>query len=186
MSMAILDGPTPNLGTVEFEGMQAPGFGSDKAVGTGRSAAKAFFKEVQNWLGPSKSMIPAGAARRPHAGRFVRARFEVFGTEGVETTTGNFELVGSFDGAEPQFPKTIQNVTNEGRRMSMKQLLVLFKKADSTRAASRASHFVGLRYAPASSMTGPWGPPIDVHLSCFANYRNCPVLLAPRQQIPLG
>ena len=66
--------------------------------------------------------------------------------------------------------------------MPMEQLWVLFKKVDSARPAPRASPFVGLRYAPASSRTGPWGPPTHVHLSCFANYKICPVLLAPRQQ----
>ena len=109
-------------------------------------------------------MITAGAARHPHVGRLVRAGFEVFGAEGIETAAGNLELVARFGGAEPPFPKTIQNVTNEGRRMPMEQLLVLFKKLASARAAPRASHSVGLRYAPASSMTGPWG--LSIHLRC--------------------
>jgi hypothetical protein len=73
-------------------------------------------------------------------GRFVGAGFEVFGTEGIETAAGNFELVGRFGGAEPQFPKTIQNVTNEGRCMPMEQLWELFKKVDWAPAApSRSS-----------------------------------------------
>ena len=41
--------------------------------------------------------------------------------------------------------------------MPMEQLLVIFKSLDSTRAAPRASHFVGLRFAPASSKPGPAG-----------------------------
>jgi hypothetical protein len=100
-------------------------------------------------------MIPAGTIRDPHVSRFVGAGFEVFGAEGIETTAGNLELVSRIEGTEPQSPKTLQNVTNEGRRMPMEQLLVLFKKVGSTLAASRASHFVDLRFAPASSMTGP-------------------------------
>ena len=94
--------------------------------------------------------------------RFVRAGFEVFGAEGIESAAGDLELVSRFGGVEPPLAKTLQNVTNEGGRMPMEQLLVLFKNVGSTRAASRASHFVGLRFAPASSMTGPWGPLISV------------------------
>src|ERR1039457_2076285 len=160
MSVVILEGPTSNLGPVELSGVQAQGFGSDKAIGAGRGAAQALFEEAQNGLGPSRSMIPAGTTRDPHVSRFVGAGFEVFGTEGIETAAGNFELVGRFGGAEPQFPKTSQNVTKEGRCMPMEQLWVLFKKVESARAAPRASHFVGLRYASASSMTGPWDTPI--------------------------
>ena len=160
MSVVSLEGPSSNLGPIELEGVQAQGFGSDKAIGAGRGAAQALLEEAQNGLGPSRSMISAGTARHPQVGRFVRAGFEVFGTEGIETAAGNFELVGGLGGAEPQFPKAIQNVTNEGRCMPMEQLWVLFKKLDSAHAAPRASHFVGLRYAPASSMTGPWGTPI--------------------------
>ena len=107
-------------------------------------------------------MIPAGTARDPDVGRFVGAGFEVFGAQGIESAAGNLELVSRFGGAEPPFPKALQNVTNEGRRMPMEQLLVLFKNLASTRAAPRASHFVGLRFAPADSMTGPWGPPVQV------------------------
>jgi hypothetical protein len=43
--------------------------------------------------------------------------------------------------------------------VAMEQLLVLFKSVSSTRAAPTASHFVGLRYAPASSMAGRGGSP---------------------------
>lgn len=110
-------------------------------------------------------MITAGTARHPHVSRFVRASLEVFGAERIESAAGNFELVSRLGGAEPQFPKTLQNVTDKGRRMPMEQLLVIFKNLDSTRAAPRASHFVGLRFAPASSMTGPWGPPRHVRLT---------------------
>ena len=155
MSVIILNGPTANLGPVELERVQAQGFGSHKAIGAGRGAAQALFEQAQNGLGPSRSMIPAGSARDPHVSRFVRAGFEVFGAKGIQTAAGNFELVSRLRGAEPQSAKTLENVTNEGRRMPMEQLLVLFKKVGSKRAASRASHFVGLRFAPAASMTGP-------------------------------
>ena len=96
MSVIILQGPAANLGAVELEGVQAQGFGSDEAIGAGRGAAQALFEEAQNGLGPSRSMISAGTARHPQVGRFVRAGFEVFGAEGIETAAGNFELVGRF------------------------------------------------------------------------------------------
>jgi hypothetical protein len=75
-------------------------------------------------------MIPAGSAGHPHVSGFVGAGFQVFGAERVEAATGNLELVSRLAGAEPQFPKAIQHVTNEGRSMPMKQLLVLFKSID--------------------------------------------------------
>jgi len=159
MSVTILNGPTANLGTVELESVQAQGFGSDKAIGAGRRAAQALFEKAQNRGGPSRSMITAGTARHPYVSQVVRAGFEVFSVQSVETAAGNFELVSGLGGAESQFPKTIQNVTNEGRGLPMEQLLVLFKNVGSVRPAARASHFVGLRFAPASSMTGPCGPP---------------------------
>jgi hypothetical protein len=167
VSVIILQGPTANLGPVELERVEAQGFGSDKAIGAGRGAAQALFEQAQNGRRPRRSMIPAGTARDPDVGHFVRAGFEVFGAQGIESAAGNLELVCRFGGAEPPLAKTLQNVTNEGGRMPMEQLLVLFKKVGSTRAAPRASHFVGLRFAPASSMTGPWGPPIHIrHTSC--------------------
>lgn len=102
-------------------------------------------------------MITAGTARHPYLGRFVRAGFEVFGAQGIETAAGNFELVSRLGGTEPQFPKTIQHVTNEGRRMSVEQLLVLFKSGGCRRTALRTSHFVGpclcLKTMPGRSTT---------------------------------
>lgn len=93
-------------------------------------------------------------------GCFVRAGFEVFGAQSIETAPGNFELVSGLGGAESQFAKTIQNVTNEGRRVSMEQLLVLFKNGAWRRTASRTSFFVGLGLAPeAMPRNSPFPPP---------------------------
>ena len=119
VGVIISNGPTANLGTVELERVQAQGFGSHKAIGAGRRAAKALFEQVQNWLRPSRAMIAAGTARQPCVGSFVRAGFEVLGAQTVKTAAGNLELLSGLRGAEPQFAKTIQNVTNERRCMSM-------------------------------------------------------------------
>ena len=93
-------------------------------------------------------MITARSARQPYVGCFVRPGFEVLGAQSIETAPGNFELVSGLGGAESQLPKTLQNVTNEGRRVSMEQLLVLFKNAAWSRTASRTSYSVGLGLAP--------------------------------------
>lgn len=93
-------------------------------------------------------MITTGTPGYPRVSRFVGAGFKVFGAQGIEAAAGNFELISRFGGAEPQFAKTIQNVTNEGRSVPMEQLLVLFKSIDSARATLRASHFVGLYLGP--------------------------------------
>jgi hypothetical protein len=78
-------------------------------------------------------MITARSARHPQVGRFVRAGLEVFAPEGIETAAGDFELVSRLGSAELQFPKAIQHVTNEGRRVPMGQLMVLFKNVGSPR-----------------------------------------------------
>jgi hypothetical protein len=52
-------------------------------------------------------------------GRAVGTGGEVFGAQGIETAAGNLELVSRFGGTEPQFAKTIKNVTDEGRRVAM-------------------------------------------------------------------
>jgi hypothetical protein len=64
-------------------------------------------------------MITTGTARYPRLSRFVGAGFKVFGAQGIEAAAGNFELISRLGGAEPQFAKTLQNVTNEGRSMPM-------------------------------------------------------------------
>jgi hypothetical protein len=58
-------GPTADLGAVEFEVMQAQGFGSGEAVGTGRRAGQPLLEQVQNGLGSGGSMVAPGSAGRP-------------------------------------------------------------------------------------------------------------------------
>ena len=101
MSITILNRPMANLGTVEPERVQPQGFGGHKAIGTGRRAAKALFKKAQNRCRPARSMIATGTARRPYVGALVSAGSEVFSAQRIETTAGNFKLVGCLGGAEP-------------------------------------------------------------------------------------
>ena len=61
----VFDGPAANLGAVEFEGVQAEGFGSREAVGTSRSASPPFYQEVDDGLRPRRGMIATGSPGGP-------------------------------------------------------------------------------------------------------------------------
>ena len=65
MGEFVFDGPAADLGAVELEGVQAEGFGSGEAVGTGRRAGQPLFEEFDDGLRPRRSMVAAGSAGRP-------------------------------------------------------------------------------------------------------------------------
>jgi len=52
MSQFVGDGPAADLGAVEFEVVQAQGFGSDEAVRRGRRAGQPSFEQIQDGLRP--------------------------------------------------------------------------------------------------------------------------------------
>jgi len=114
---------------------------------------------MDDGLGPGSGVVPTGTAWCPKVSLLACPSAEVIGGEGIEAASGNSELAGGFDARQSSLSKPIQNVADEGMGVAMEQLLVLFKSVSSTRAAPTASHFVGLRYAPASSMAGRGGSP---------------------------
>jgi hypothetical protein len=59
MSIAVLHRPMADLGTVEFEIVEAQDFGSGEAIGGGRGAVQALFEEVNDRLRPRSGVVPA-------------------------------------------------------------------------------------------------------------------------------
>ena len=57
MGEIVFQRPTADLSTVEFEGMQAEGFGSGEAVRTRWGASQTLFEQVQDWLRPCGGVI---------------------------------------------------------------------------------------------------------------------------------
>lgn len=74
MGELVSQGPAADLGAVEFEGVQAEGFGSGKAVRTRGRTGQTFFEQVRNGLRPRGGMIATGSAGRPERLWPARAR----------------------------------------------------------------------------------------------------------------
>ena len=172
----VLEGPAADLGAVELEVVEAEGFGGDKAVGAGRRAVQAFVEEVQNGLGPGRGVVAAGAAGEPERPLFFGAGAEVSGGERVEAAGRDAELVGGLGGRQMVLPKRVEHIADKGGCVTMDELLMLFKGEQATRRLVRIPSFRRASLRSPSFKTG-----CGQGDSCFANYKTCPVLLAPRQ-----
>ena len=185
MGQIIFDGPMTNLGAVEWESVQAQGFGSSEAVRTRWVAVQAFFEKVENRLRPGFGVIAAGRTGRPEVLLFFGASQKVSGGKKIEATAGKTELIGGFCGAQGVLPEGFEDMTDERRRVTMDELLKFFTLPKIRGPVAPAvSLFVAL--APlGSSKTDGGGKALRFKrgLSCFENYRTCPVLLAPRHSI---
>ncbi len=183
MGQIIFDGPMTNLGTVEWESVQAQGFGSGEAVRTRRVAVQTFFEKVEHRLRPGFGVIAAGRTGRPEVLLFFGASQKVSGGKKIEATAGKAELIGGFCGAQGVLPEGFEDMTDERRRVTMDELLKFFTLPKIRGPVAPAvSLFVAI--APlGSSKTDGGGKALRFKrsLSCFENYRTCPVLLAPRQ-----
>lgn len=94
MGEMVFDGPAADLGAVEWEGVEAQGFGSGEAVGTGRGAGQTFFEECHDGEWPGGGVIAAGGSRLPGGLGVADAGGIVGGGQRVETTAGKVELGG--------------------------------------------------------------------------------------------
>jgi len=65
MSELMRQRPVADLGAVEFEGVQAQGFGSGEAVRARRRAGQTFFEQVKDGLRPRGGLIASGNSGRP-------------------------------------------------------------------------------------------------------------------------
>ncbi len=153
----IVDGPPADLGTVEFEVVEAEGFGGGEAVGTRRGAGEPFAEQCQHRWWPGLGVIAAGSARRPERFYFLGAGGVVSGGEGIAPTAGQAELFGGLCGCPCALPKSFEHMADESGRVALVELLILFTRAAYPIAAPNQK------------------------VSCFAISQTCPALLAPRQ-----
>jgi hypothetical protein len=141
VSQFVCDGPTADLCAVEFESVQAQGFGSGEAVGARRLAGEAFLEEIQNRLRPGFGVIAAGVAGRPEMFLFFRTSQKVSGKQNIEATAGKAELFCGQSGADQMFAEGVEHMADEGRSMAVDELLVFFKATEYPQELSAAPVF---------------------------------------------
>ena len=121
--------PVADLGAVEFEGVQAEGFGSGEAVRTRRRARQPFFEEFQDGRRPRAGMVATRSAGRPEGLRLLRARGVIDGGQGVEATAGESQMASGGGGRQGVLPESFEHMADERGGVAMGELLILFKTA---------------------------------------------------------
>ena len=148
MGEPVFERPAADLGAVEFEGMQAEGFGSGEALRTRRGAGQAFLEQVQDGLWPRGGVIAPGSAGRPEPLWLAEARGVVSGGQRVKAAGRQAELLGGLAGTECALPEGVEDVADKCGRVTMAELLILFKTRSIAAGLGRATPlFVGHRFA---------------------------------------
>src|SRR5207247_1289466 len=96
-------------------------------------AGQSFFEEFHDGLRPSGGMIAPGSSGRPERGLLAGARGVVRRGERIEAAGREAELFGGLDGALSVLPERVEHVADEGGRVTMNELLMLFKDAQDSR-----------------------------------------------------
>ena len=140
--------PAAHLRAVEWKGMEAECLRSGETVGARRDATEALGEEGQNRLWPSRGVVATRGAGDPAAVLLACVGLEVSGGQGVEATAGAAELVGGSNGRQRAESKGFEDMPNEGGRMPMDELLVLFMSSGYTCLSSpHGQSFRRPRYA---------------------------------------
>ena len=113
MGELVRKGPAADLGAIEFEGVQAEGFGGGKAVRTWGRAGQPFDQELDDGLRPRRGMIAPGSAGRPERWLLARARGVVSGGQRVKAAGRETELCGGLDGAARVLPECVEDVADK-------------------------------------------------------------------------
>ena len=139
--------PAAHLRAVEWKGMEAECLRSGETVGARRDATEALGEEGQNRLWPSRGVVATRGAGDPAAVLLACVGLEVSGGQGVEATAGAAELGGGRSGRQRAESKGFEDMPNEGGRMPMDELLVLFMSSGYTCLAPHDQSFRRPRYA---------------------------------------
>ena len=131
--MTVLQRPMADLGAVEFEGVQAEGFGSGEAIRTRGRAGQSLLKEFDDRWRPSCGMVATGSAGGPARWLLAGARGVVSGGQSVEAAAGEAELAGGLGRVEGVAPEMFQHMADKRGRVTMDELLMLFKGGQATR-----------------------------------------------------
>ena len=78
-------------------------------------------------------MVAAGAAGEPERSLFFSAGAEVSGGERVEGAGRDAEFVGGLGGRQLALPERVEDITDKRGRVTMDELLMLFKGEQATR-----------------------------------------------------
>ena len=120
MRMIILDGPAADLGAVNFEGMQAQGFGGGEAVGARRGASPPFSEEGGDRFRPSGGVVTPRDSWAPQPRLLARAGAQVSGGEGIEAAAGQPELFGGLGGRQGALAEGSQHMPDKRRGVTMR------------------------------------------------------------------
>ena len=112
--------------------MEAERLGSGEAVGARRHATEALGEEGEYGLGPGRGVVATRGTGDPDAVLLACVGPEVSGGQGVEATARATELVGSRSGRQRAESKGFEDMPNEGGRMPVDELLVLFMSSGYT------------------------------------------------------
>jgi hypothetical protein len=129
MRELIFDGPTPDLGAIQFEVAEAQGFAGHETVVGGRSGGAAFAQQREEVGGPVGGVIAAGDAGRPVLLLVVGTRAEIIGLEFVEATTTEVEFAGGGAGREEPFAELGEDETDQRRGETMRELAFFIGRA---------------------------------------------------------
>ena len=108
----MLDGPTADLGAVDFILTLAEHFAGGKTVGSWRYAAQPFAQQCLDFGRPARGMIASGNAGRPSGLPMIRAGLEVIAVKFVEAAPREAERLNGSLGFEFAGAETGQHVTD--------------------------------------------------------------------------
>lgn len=121
-SKFVFHGPAADAGAVGFEVQAAVEFAGDTAVGARGFGGEEFGGEGDDFGGPLRVMVAAGAARRPGVGLAVGAGVEIISVEFVEAGVGQAQLSGGGAGADLAGAIIMEEMTDERSGMTFDQL----------------------------------------------------------------
>ena len=171
--------PAAHLRAVERKGVEAERLGSGEAVGARRHATEALGEEGEYGLWPSCGVVATRGAGNPDAVLLACVGPEVSGGQGVEATARATELVGSRSGRQRAESKGFEDMPNEGGRMPMDKLLVLFMSSGYTcLPPPHDQSFRRPRYARSPQSLAVGGAPILP--SSHERAGTCPALLTTK------
>ena len=113
MGELVCECPAADLGAVEFEGVQAQGFGGGEAVRARGRAGQPLAKKFDDGWRPSGGMIATGSAGRPELLWLADARGVVSGGQSVKAAGRETELRGGLVGTERVLPECVEDVADK-------------------------------------------------------------------------
>lgn len=128
----VFEGPAADAGAVGLEVQAAVQFAGGGAVRGGRLGGQELGEQRADLVRPGGMMVAAGAAGRPGIGVALGAGAQIVGVEFVEAGAGQAQFGGGSARGEVPGAMVGQEVTDEGSRQALDQLL-FFMAAERSR-----------------------------------------------------